>query len=131
MSESKVFIDKKDKAFDMGKAPIINLVNSVLKVMEQIQWHLSTPKDDGGNITIAINLLGIVQNRVKIPDSETQLLGDRDLLRRRLSGGHGCYMNVAMFHDMVNRFNLYLLSDLFAEQHGITFQNQKPKHIGE
>jgi|GEM_PF-5966545 len=131
MSQTKVFVDKKDKEFAMEKAPIINLINSVLKTMELIQWHLSTPPVEGGRHIIAENLLGIVQNRVKIPGTETQLLADRELLRKRVSGGPSCYMSAAMFHDMVNRFNLYLLSDLFAEQHGITFQNQKPKHIGE
>jgi len=130
MSQGKVFVDRKDKEFGMDKAPIINLVNSILKTMEQIQWHLSTPIKEGGNVIIAENLLSSVQNRVKIPESETQLLADRELLRKRSSGGRGTYMNNAMFRDMVNRFNLYLLSDLFAEAHGVTFQNTKPKHIG-
>jgi hypothetical protein len=124
---SKVYIDKKDRDFQESKAPIINLINSILKTMEQIQWHMSTPRNEGGSIMKAINLLTSAENRVKIPETEEQLLADRNNLN---ASAIACRIKTAEVYPMINRFNQYLLSDLFAEQHGITFQNKSPKHIG-
>jgi hypothetical protein len=126
MSQDRVYVDKKQTDFEASKAPIINLINSILKTMEQIQYNMTHTRLEGASIPQALSLLTSAINRVRIPDTETQLLKDRENLNRNV-----CYpfIKSADAWGYVNRFNQYLLSDLFAEQHGITFQNKSPRHI--
>jgi len=126
---NRVAIDKKDKEFDPNKLPIINLINSILKTMEEIQWHMShNNKEEGGSYMTALFLLTSAENRVSIPETEKQLLADRERLNYN---SQFSVIKTREIQPMINRFNQYLLSELFAEQHGIFFQNKTPRHIGE
>ncbi len=122
-----IYVDKKDKEFGENKAPIINLINSVLKTMEDIQWHFTHTHREGADTITAGNMLLFSMNRISVPESETQIIADRKALYTH-TYVRGC-LSTPQIMDICYRFQQYLLSTIFEVQHGITYQNPSPKHI--
>lgn len=129
MNEKMSTVKKDDKEFDFSKDPISNLINSVLRTMEDIQWNMAhNSRYEGGSVLTAISLLRTCENRVFIPEDEKQLLADRERLNYN---DRFSVIKAFEVQIMINRFNQFLAGGIFADKHGFRMQNPNPKHISE
>jgi hypothetical protein len=116
-----------DKEFDATKDPISNLINSILRTMEDVQWNMvHRLKGEGGTIGTAIKLLTQCENRILIPEEETQIIADR---KRLNYSADFPVITIQEVQPMINRFNQFLARGIFADKHGFRMQNPNPTHI--
>jgi hypothetical protein len=120
--------DKKDLEFNPENPPLNNFINGLLIAMAKVDWHMTNSFNDGARVPTAINLMFTIETKIFIPDSETQLLKDRE---RLIYQQKKLVIKSAEAKDIYARLNIYLGKTYFAYHNHVKPRSKTEPHIGE
>ena len=120
--------ENKSIEFNLDNPPLNNFINGLLSTMSQIDWHMTHTFKEGANVPTAINLMFAIATKIFVPETETQLLKDRERLiyQQKFS-----VMKVAEAKEIYARLNIYLGQTYFAYHNSVKPRSKTEPHIGE